>query len=72
MVFVEELVVVFGDDIKVCMVVIIVFLIVNKFGDFICIVWCNILDCILWFYKLGFLFFWIVNDVIEDIDVIGE
>ncbi|KAF6174812.1 hypothetical protein GIB67_042881 [Kingdonia uniflora] len=63
---IKEPVFAFGDDSKAKMTTITVFIIANTYGDYIRSGWTNILDCILWLYKLGLLPACVANDVAAD------
>ncbi|XP_057463258.1 ARF guanine-nucleotide exchange factor GNOM-like [Actinidia eriantha] len=69
---VEELILAFGEDTRARIAIVAVFIIANKYGDFIRSGWKSILDCILSLYKLGFLPLRLASDAADDLKPSSE
>lgn len=69
---VDDAILAFEEDIKARMATTTVFTIANKYGDYICSGWENILDRVLSFHKLGLLPARLINDATDDMELSSD
>ncbi|KAJ8774609.1 hypothetical protein K2173_017055 [Erythroxylum novogranatense] len=68
----EDPILSFGDDIKARMATVTIFTIANRYGDYLCTGWRNIVESILKLHKLGLLPTRVATDVANEVELSAE